>query len=70
MNKVRTNIVAAQGSPLLPVIFIIWMAPIITKMEEALKTRWPTLDLDLPSYVNDVHLGVPIRDQMQAQGIS
>jgi len=31
------------------------MAPIITKMEEALKNRWPAFDLELPSYVDDLN---------------
>jgi len=51
------------------VIFLIWMAPIITKMEEALKNRWPTFDLELPSYVDDLHLGVSIWERIMAQGI-
>jgi len=36
-GKGKMNIGAPQGSPLSPVIFRIWMPPIITKMEEALK---------------------------------
>ena len=36
-GKGKTNIGAPQGSPLSLVIFLIWIAPIITKMEEALK---------------------------------
>jgi len=51
------------------VIFLIWMAPIITKMEEALKNRWPTFDLELPSYVVDLHLGVSIWERIMARGI-
>jgi len=35
-GKEKTNIGAPQESPLSLVIFLIWMAPIITKMEEAL----------------------------------
>jgi len=38
-------------------------------MEEALKTRWPTLDLELQSYVDDLHLGVSIWERIMAQGI-
>jgi len=51
------------------VIFLIWMAPITTKIEEALKNRWPTFDLELPSYVDNLHLGVSIWDRIMAQGI-
>jgi len=68
-GKGKTNIGAPQGSPLSPVIFLIWMAPIITKMEEALKNRWPTVDLELPSYVDNLHLGVSIWDRIMARGI-
>jgi len=65
-GKGKTNIGALQGSPLSPVIFLIWMAPIITKMDEALKAKWPSFDLELPSYVDDLHLGVSIWDKIQA----
>jgi len=65
----KTNIGAPQGSPLSPVIFLIWMAPIISKMEEALNNRWPMLDFELPLYVADLHLGVSIWDQTQARSI-
>jgi len=68
-GKRKMNIGAPQGSPLSPVIFLIWMAPIITKMEEALKNRWPTLDLELPLYVDDLHLGVSIWERVMARGI-
>ena len=68
-GKGKTNSGAPQGSPLSPVIFLIWMAPIITKMEEALKNRWPTFDLELPSYVDDLHLVVSIWERIMAQGI-
>jgi len=50
-------------------IFLIWMAPIITKMEEALRKHWPTFDLELPSYVEDLHLGVSIWERIGAWGI-
>jgi len=68
-GKGKTNIGAPQGSPLSLVIFLIWMAPIITKMEEALKSKWPSFDLELPSYVDDLHLRVSIWDKIKARGI-
>jgi len=68
-GKGKTNIGAPQGSPLSPVIFLIYMAPIITKMEEALKNQWPTFDLELPSYVDDLHFGVSIWERVMARGI-
>jgi len=45
------------------------MAPIITKMEEALKLEWPCFDLGLPLYVDDLHLGVSIWRREMARGI-
>jgi len=63
------NIGAPQGSPFSPVIFLIWMAPIITKMEKALKNRWPTFYLNLPLYVDHLHLGVSIWERIMTQGI-
>jgi len=68
-GKGKTNIGVPQGSPLSPVIFLIWMAPIIMKMEEALKNRWPTFDLELPLYVVDLYLGVLIWERIMARGI-
>jgi len=50
-------------------IFLIWMAPIITKIVEALKNQWPTFDLELPSYVDDLHLRVSIWERIIARGI-
>jgi len=52
------------------VIFLIWMALIITKMKETLKAKWPSFDLELLSYVDDLHLGVSIWDKIKAQGIN
>ena len=69
-GKGRTNIGAPQESPLSPVIFLIWMASIITKMEEALKNRRPTFNLELTLYVDDLHLGVSIWKTIAARGIN
>jgi len=68
-RKGKTNIGAPQGSPLSLVIFLIWMALIITKMEKALQSQWPTFDLELPSFVDDLHLGVSIWERIIARGI-
>jgi len=68
-GKGRTNIGALQGSPLSLVIFLIWMAPIITKMEEALKRYWPMFNLEIPSYVDDLYLGVSIWERIMARSI-
>ena len=53
----KTNVGVLQGSPLSPVIFLIWMAPILEEMEKRIK--WELgVDIDLPSYVDDIHLGI------------
>ena len=53
----KTNLGVSQGSPLSPVIFLIWMAPILEEMEKRIKWKLG-VDIDLPSYVNDLHLGI------------
>ena len=61
-GKVRgqgiTNIGVPQGSPLSPVVFLIFMAPILHNMEdklaEGLEWRGKRVDLELPSYVDDI----------------
>jgi len=68
-GKGKINVGAPQRSPLSQVIFLIWMAVIITKIEEALKREWQCGDLEQPSYVDDLHLGVSIWLQEMAQGI-
>ena len=53
----KTNLGVLQGSPLSPVIFLIWMAPILEEMAKRIK--WELgVDIDLPSYVDDIHLGI------------
>ena len=53
----KTNVGVPQGSPLAPVIFLIWMAPILEEMER--RIRWEVgVDIELPSYVDDILLGI------------
>ena len=53
----KTNLRAPQGSPLSPIIFLIWMAPIIKKMEIA--TKEVTLyDNELPLYIDNVYVNI------------
>ena len=53
----KTNLGVPQGSPLSPVIFLIWMAPILEEMEKRIK--WELgVDINLPSYVDDIHVGI------------
>ena len=56
-GKGKTNLGALQGSPLSPIILLIWMAPIIRKMEIAIKEVAPC-DNELPSYVDDLHINI------------
>ena len=53
----KTNLGVLQGSPLSAVIFLIWMAPIHKEMKKRIK--WELgVDIDLPSYVDDIPLGI------------
>ena len=52
-----TNIGVPQGSPLSPVVFLIWMAPILEEMERRVCQVTGT-DIELPLYVDDIHLGI------------
>ena len=52
-----TNIGVPQGSPLSPVVFLIWMAPILEEMEWRVRQVTGT-DIKLPSYMDDIHLGI------------
>src|SRR4029077_3195003 len=53
----RTNVGVPQGSPLSPVVFLIWMAPILEEMERRVR-EVTGVDIKLPSYVDDIHLGI------------
>ena len=46
-----------QGSPLSLVIFLIWMAPILEEMERRVREE-VGVEIELPSYVDDIHLGI------------
>jgi len=58
----RTNIGVPQGSPVSPVLFLIWIAPIITKIETALEGKFAgkRAEIEMPSYVNDLQGGIYI----------
>ena len=55
----RTNVGAPQGSPLSPVIFLIYMAPILEEMEgnltRARLSESPEGVVEIPSYVDDIN---------------
>jgi len=46
-----------------------WMAPIIEKMKQKARRVWPTLEMELPSYVDDLHLRVYTTTREQAKGL-
>ena len=53
----KTNLGALQGLPLSPIIFLMWMAPNIRKMETAIKEVAP-YDNELPLYVDNLHVNI------------
>ena len=53
----KTNVGAPQGSPLSPVVFLIFMAPILEAKEERVRAA-TNLDVELPSYVDDILVNV------------
>ena len=49
-----------QGSPLSPVLFLVWMALILTEMERRVVGEVPGVGVEFPSYVDDLHCGLYI----------
>ena len=47
-----------QGSPLSPVLFLVFMAPIVEEMERQVKEEVGRVDVQFPSYVDDLHFGL------------
>ena len=47
-----------QGSPLLPVLFLVWLAPILVKMEQRIRDEVPGVVVEFPPYVDDLHCGL------------
>ena len=44
-----------QGSPLSPVLFLVFMAPILEEMERRVKEEVGRVEVQFPSYVDDLH---------------
>ena len=53
----KTNLGAPQGSPVSLIIFLIRMAPIIKKLDIAIKEVAPYVN-ELPLYVDDLHVNI------------
>ena len=47
-----------QGSPLSPVLFLVFMAPIVEEMERQVTEEVGRVDVQFPSYVDDLHFGL------------
>ena len=47
-----------QGSPLSPVLFLVWLAPILVEMERRIREEVPGVGVEFPSYVDDLHCGL------------
>ena len=47
-----------QESPLSPVLFLVFMAPILEEMERRVKEEVRRVEVQLPSYVDDLHCGL------------
>ena len=47
-----------QGSPLSPVLFLVFMAPILEEMERRVKEEVGRVEVHFPSYVDDLHCGL------------
>ena len=56
-RKGKTNLRALQGSPLTPIIFLIWIASIVTKMDIAIR-EIASYDNKLPSYIDNLHVNI------------
>jgi len=52
----RTNVGAPQGSPVSPVLFLIWITPIIAEIETALEMKFvgKRVEIEIPSYVDNL----------------
>ena len=47
-----------QGSPLSPVLFLVFMAPILEEMERLMRVEVRRVEVQFPSYVDDLHCGL------------
>ena len=47
-----------QGSPLSPVLFLVWMSPILKEMQRRVGEEVRGVRVEFPSYVDDLHCGL------------
>ena len=64
----KTNVGVPQGSPLSPIVFLIFMAPILEEMETTIAQEL-NIDIEIPSYVDDILVCVLDKEgQMEMKG--
>ena len=63
-GNAKTNVGVPQQSPLSPVVFLIYMAPILEDMEQQVATA-TGLDIEVPSYVDDIMACVLDKDGVE-----
>ena len=51
----RSTVGVPQGSPLSPVLFLVWMAPILVELEWRIREEVPGVGVEFTSYVDDLH---------------
>ena len=62
VRRVRASLKGvSQGSPLPPVLFLVWMAPILREMERRIVEEVPGVGVEFSSYVDDLHCGLYVR---------
>ena len=54
----RSTVGVPKGSPLSPVLSLVWMAPILEEMERWIMEEIPGVLVEFPSYVDDLHCGL------------
>ena len=54
----RSTVGVPQGSHLSPVLFLIWLAPILVEMERRIREVVPGVGVEFPSYIDDLHCGL------------
>ena len=65
-GREKTNLGTLQGTPLALIIFMIWMAPIIRKMEIVIKEE-ALCDNKLFSYVDDLYVKICNSNRIQVK---
>ena len=53
----KSTVGVPQGSPLSPVLFLVWMAMILVEMERWIREEVPVIGVEFPSYVDDYNAG-------------